>query len=318
MFRLDRKTVYNTIDRWQQHQTLQSRPRSGRTRKSTSSDDQYIKLSVRLNPRISLKDLMHHTRLNIGATTFRRRLQATGLVYRPAAKKIPLNQADVQSRQRFQRWWLPRVEELTDGIFSDECSIQNHPSNPTAYVWRMPSEKYRRDLVNLKTHVKPTISIMLWGAIWKGGRSPLIVMERDQQSKRKGYSAKSYIKALEEGLLPIYDGTRHFQQDNAPIHKSRPVVDFMDYHAISLIEWPSHSPDLNPIENVWHMLKMAVTKQYPDMGKLLKNEADISKFKEVVQKAWDDLDQEAIDRVIDSMPRRLRTLRKARGWYTKY
>jgi hypothetical protein len=50
----------------------------------------------------------------------------------------------------------------------------------------------------------------------------LVVMTRDTRpGKKGGYSSWSYCKALEEGLLPVYDGTRHFQQDNAKIHRSK-------------------------------------------------------------------------------------------------
>ena len=75
-------------------------------------------------------------------------------------------------------------------------------------------------------------------------------LERDQDFPRKGYSARSYIKALEEGLLPVYDGTRHFQQDNAKIHKAKASMAWIIGHGIELWDWPSHSPDLNPIEHV--------------------------------------------------------------------
>jgi hypothetical protein len=42
------------------------------------------------------------------------------------------------------------------------------------------------------------ISIMIWAAIWGTERSELIIMSRDSQSKKKGYSANSYIKVLKK------------------------------------------------------------------------------------------------------------------------
>ena len=89
---------------------------------------------------------------------------------------------------------------------------------------------------------------MVWGAMWKGGRSDLVAMERGDSG---GYNPESYQKALEKGLLPSYDDTRHFQQDNAAIHKSESTTTWLLEHAIELLpEWPPHSPDLNPIEHV--------------------------------------------------------------------
>jgi hypothetical protein len=55
---------------------------------------------------------------------------------------------------------------------------------------------------------------MVWGAIWLGGRSELVVMERDKEAPRQGYAANSYIAALDEGLIPIYTPGTIFQQDN--------------------------------------------------------------------------------------------------------
>jgi hypothetical protein len=57
--------------------------------------------------------------------------------------------------------------------------------------------------MNAKVHVKD-ISQMVWGGIWLGGRTDLIIIERDKDSKRNGYSARSYIWALEKGLIPFY------------------------------------------------------------------------------------------------------------------
>ena len=44
---------------------------------------------------------------------------------------------------------------------------------------------------------------MFWGLIEYNGRSRLIAMDRDPRSRREGYTARSYVWALQEGLLPI-------------------------------------------------------------------------------------------------------------------
>jgi hypothetical protein len=93
---------------------------------------------------------------------------------------------------------------------------------------------------------------MVWGAIWldergRPRRSPLVIMDRDPGN---GYTARSYIAALEEGLLPHYRQSQLFMQDNARIHTSHAVRAFMAEHHITVMNWPPYSPDLNPIEHL--------------------------------------------------------------------
>ena len=90
---------------------------------------------------------------------------------------------------------------------------------------------------------------MIWAAIRVNIRTPLVFMIRDSESPRNGYTAKSYIWALEEGLQPIYTLGQVFQQDNARIHITQVTQDWFEQHGIWVIDWPPHSPDLNPIEH---------------------------------------------------------------------
>jgi transposase len=61
--------------------------------------------------------------------------------------------------------------------------------------------------------------------------------------------------ALTEGLLPFLNEFEHFQQDNARIHTAKASMDWLLLHGIRPVNWPAHSPDLNPIESTWKALK---------------------------------------------------------------
>ena len=94
------------------------------------------------------------------------------------------------------------------------------------------------------------MSVMIWGAIWIGGRSRVVIMERDPASKKEGYSTGSYISVLEEELPTCYHPGMKFIQDNAPIHKAYRVTVWLEEHGIETLDWPPYSLDLNPIEHV--------------------------------------------------------------------
>jgi hypothetical protein len=69
-----------------------------------------------------------------------------------------------------------------------------------------------KELVNVTVHGKSRLSIMVWGAIWRGGKSDIVVMIRDQTARRRGYTSLSYQQALTEGLLPIHEGFFQFHK----------------------------------------------------------------------------------------------------------
>ncbi len=85
------------------------------------------------------------------------------------------------------------------------------------------------------------------------------------------------------------------QHDNDPKHTSKATVGFLK-NRVKVIQWPSMSPDLNPIEHLWGILKRQVEHHSP---------SSIQSLKEVVLEEWKKIDLAKCRQLVHSMPRRL-------------
>lgn len=150
---------------------------------------------------------------------------------------------------------------------------------------------------------------MVWGAISAQGPGRLHIvngiMRQDQ-----------YIEILRTRLLPqmaawFPNGDGIYMQDGAPCHTAKRVTEFLKQANVPLLSWPGNSPDMNPIENFWRLLKRKVNAMKPTTKRSLI---------ECIIQVWNH-DQDIRDmcqRLIQGMPNRVAQVISSKGGYTKY
>lgn len=138
-------------------------------------------------------------------------------------------------------------------IWSDECSVEKSKDPRQIRVFREPWEKWIADCV----HPKPKdrgISRMVWACFHGRTRGLLVPISESVTGIHYLRLIKRYLPRVIRSALKIHP-TCSFQQDNAPVHKARIVMDWLENNYIDLEDHPPYSPDINPIKHVWVELK---------------------------------------------------------------
>lgn len=300
--------VVRTWNRFLATGNVEDRRRIGRPRATIQAEDRYLLILARRNREANAtelrRSLLQATGTSVTSQTVRNRLRQYNL--RP---RRPWRAPQRSPQQRVQRYqWARIFENWTLNqwrrvLFTDEVRICLAPDNNRRRVWREPGNEERLHFAvdRVQQHGG---SIMFWAGIRHGLRTPLVSID----------GVLTAAKYRDDVLIPFVMPL--FQQigenfDNARPHRARIVTQYLEEQNIERIEWPPTSPDMNPIEHAWDQLKRAIWRR-PNPPTTLEE------LRIAVVQEWDNLYQPDLDNLVDSMPRRVRACRLARGGVSRY
>ena len=324
------RCVQKTIARWKDTSSNTTKARDGRPPVLTRRDHRRLLRIAKKNPQIEYRKLMDEAGLwdsnqaipQVSRRTVQRAMAAEGYRKWRAKRRPKINAGTARLRRRLAADWQGFDWGRRWFKFSDECSVARGSGHNTTWVWRLPEDKWSHEMVEeVATSQQParmiwaSISMTPGGRVW---RSPLVIMTRDETAPRHGYTAQSYIWALEEGLQPDYRPGQWFMQDNARIHTAYFSREWLEVHGVATVSWPPYSPDLNPIEHLWWALKKKVHELHPEFDYMGDSAEAWERFEEGLHEAWAAIPDSLIRSLIRSMPQRLEAVRQARGYQTKY
>lgn len=304
---IPRSTACRFVKRLKEDNTTGRKSGSGRPRKTSSSQDHNIVLAVRRNRSVTSNELSKDLGLpNVSDRLIRRRIGELS----DLKSRYKINKPFISPKNRRIRvkWCMDRLhytkEQWRRFIFSDESPFVLRFNKKTR-VWRSSEEKYL-PLATTGT-VKHDTKLMVWGCFSAAGVGSLYRIDGILDQFQ-------YHRIIEEQLIPSamklfnnQDWT--FQQDNDPKHTANSTKRLLNRLRVPIEDWPSQSPDLNPIENLWSQLNWQMRNRKC---------SNLNQLFEALQSGWNKLPVNYLIKLADSMPSRLNAVIDSKGYPTKY
>ncbi|RPB04126.1 hypothetical protein L873DRAFT_1667292, partial [Choiromyces venosus 120613-1] len=203
------------------------------------------------HPHVMARELLHESRLDVGVSTLGHYLCSLQWWVFLAQHKPWIGPHNRRQRKRWCRLWCKwEISVWQKVCYTDEVYLQI--ATGTGYRQKVPNATY--DLKNLQpTFVGESIAVGFWAGFTYGFHTLLVPIDRDQLGFN---SQQSVHEILIPHLLPLYKKANGAEasiqtiEDGASYHTSIYTEKYHKHLGIERMNWPSYSPDFNPIKNV--------------------------------------------------------------------
>ena len=301
------RTVYRYLSQLKTTGKISEKNRSGRPRKNTKNLHRQLGQIKRMKPRTAAhlyaKDLTKKNKTSISTSTVQRALHQMGYHWKLPGRKI-LSQAQKISRLNFAKAHIGDDWSETWSFDEAYFNLYRHSNK----CWISTTTEEVTELPKLKTR-QEKISVGICFAFSRSGKSALGFLP-------KNWTGSDSVNIFKETLLPSIAWPEYPSQkqrfiiDNDGRHQMDVFKNFIKKYRIHpLTPWPSNSPDLNPIENIFAWMKQYVENQLPSTEATLR---------QAIIDAFNNLSVGHFANLIDSMETRLKAVVKSKGSRINY
>ena len=316
------------MKRWHDENRVENKARPGRPKKLSERDAHRLRRMTQREPRATLADITGSSGLNVSIRTVRDYLQKQNLYVRVSRRKPYLNRRGRYLRRSFAHHWSGKPNEWWQRhVYTDEVYLHVGPVSRRPPVRRPPGTAFEERYLAPTFIGKPT-TVQFFAAFTSIGHSQLVPLRQRKASDRTtpkdrlGFNSSQYVhEVMIPHILPLYqqmgglDSGTETIEDGANYHTSAFTRRFRMLNGIKRMDWPPHSPDLNPIENVWSISKAHFRRRIQNPYQGPHGGEEIIRL---AQEVWEGLPWGRIYKMIDCMPAQIVALRKAHGDPTRW
>ena len=295
--------------------------KAGRPLKLDKHDRRRLVQAIQDDPFKTWADIAEEIPVQVSSDTVRRTASLSELEsFIPRVKPFI---SDLNKAKRLVWAHDMKLQDWRRVIFTDESSLNSKGVSPTR-VHRKRGEAYFPQ--HCIHHLQGTgPSVCVWGAIAWGKKWPLVRFRLPSPLTHEGkfYPGESVNRFIysEQILwghlgsiaadLTAERGEVWVVEDNAKTHNNEWSNAVRDGLRIPRLDHPPASPDLNPIEGMWQLVRSALRK-------LPRRPTNPAWLWTEIEKAWEEIPQDKVDRLVESMPLRVAAVRKSKGFSIGY
>ena len=273
----------------------------GRRAKLNRSSKLSIRNMIKANPYLTPRRLIQRLNLDCSVGTVRTYLKECGFTYRNPCFKEPLSPDQRKERVDWRTEWRD-FEDFDQVIFTDETGYWLDDTRGKG--WFPTGQSF--DAMEVESSEK----LNIWAAISIHGKVALHIFDNN-------LDALTYREILRNSPIPaarpLYPDGFILQRDNLKVHSAGLIKKFLVSREADVIEeelpWPSYSSDLNPIENLWAILKRNIRKRRPQT---------LEGLREIIQEEWNNIRDAYARRLCHTIRKRITMCIEKEGTRIKY